>query len=57
MTTNDREQDNAGASTDQYVTGSDETGKSLVDQPPTSKTPSHGSSNKGINDRKANREQ
>jgi hypothetical protein len=50
-----RDQENAGPSTDQHVTGSEETGQSLVDQPPTSTTPAHGSSNKGINDTKANR--
>jgi hypothetical protein len=46
----------AGGSTDQHVTGSEETGRFLVDTPPTSETPSHGSSNKGINDLKANRQ-
>ena len=45
----------AGASTDQHITGADETGESIVDRPPTSATPAHGSSNKGINDLKANR--
>ena len=50
-----RDQENAGPSTDQHITGAEETGQSLVDQPPTSTTPAHGSSNKGINDTKANR--
>jgi hypothetical protein len=49
--------ENAGASTDQHVSGTEETGKSIVDQPPTSETPADGSSNKGINDLKANRPQ
>ena len=46
----------AGPSTDQHITGSEETGRSIVDEPPTSATPADGSSNKGINDTKANRE-
>jgi hypothetical protein len=45
----------AGASTDQHITDHDEEGESLVDQPPTSKTPADGSSNKGINTTRANR--
>jgi fibronectin type 3 domain-containing protein len=45
----------AGASTDQHITGVEEAGESIVDRPPTSATPAHGSSNKGINDLKANR--
>ena len=45
----------AGASTDQHVTGSEETGTFLTDQPPTAATPAHGSSNAGVNARRANR--
>ena len=45
----------AGPSTDQHITGKEETGQAIVDQPPTSTTPATGSSNKGINDTKANR--
>jgi hypothetical protein len=48
--------ENAGPSTDQYVTGTEEDGDFLVDQTPVATTPAHGSSNKGINDLKANRE-
>jgi hypothetical protein len=62
MTTEDSRDDvtetkteTAGASTDQHITGSEETGRPIVDEPPTSATPSQGSSNKGINDTKANR--
>jgi hypothetical protein len=53
---NDRDdRTDAGPSTDQHITGGEETGQSIVDQPPTSATPAHGSSNKGINETKANR--
>ena len=45
----------AGASTDQHVTGSEETGAFLTDELPTSATPAHGSSNAGINAHRANR--
>ncbi|MEV6846298.1 hypothetical protein [Actinoplanes sp. NPDC051411] len=51
----DQVAETAGASTDQHVTSTGETGESIVDRPPTSATPAHGSSNKGINDLKANR--
>jgi hypothetical protein len=54
-TERDARSENAGASTDQHITGAEETGDFIVDQPPVSTTPAHGSSNKGINDRKANR--
>jgi hypothetical protein len=47
--------ENAGAGTDQHVTGHPERGESLVDQPPVSTTPAHGSSNKGVNTTRANR--
>ncbi len=45
----------AGPSTDQHITGKPETGRSIVDEPPTSTTPADGSSNKGINTTHANR--
>jgi hypothetical protein len=54
-TERDAKPENAGSSTDQYITGVKEEGDFIVDQPPTSSTPAHGSSNKGINDLKANR--
>ena len=47
--------ESAGPSTDQHVTGSPETGESIVDRPPTGSTPSHGSGNKGVNTTRANR--
>lgn len=40
---------NAGASTDQHVSGTAETGTFTTDQAPTGDTPAHGSSNAGIN--------
>ena len=46
----------SGGSTDQHVTGADEEGTFLTDEPPTSKTPANGSSNRGINKLHANRE-
>jgi hypothetical protein len=54
-TERDAKPENAGASTDQHITGEEESGDFIVDQPPTSTTPAHGSSNKGINDLRANR--
>lgn len=39
----------AGSSTDQHVTGADETGEFITDEEPTGGTPVHGSSNAGIN--------
>ncbi|HEY0530593.1 MAG TPA: hypothetical protein VGD29_03235 [Actinoplanes sp.] len=54
-TDRDAKSENAGASTDQYITGRPETGDFIVDQPPTSTTPAQGSSNKGINDTRGNR--
>jgi hypothetical protein len=47
--------ENAGASSDQHVTSRPEQDEPLVDQPPTSTTPEHGSSNKGVNTTRANR--
>jgi hypothetical protein len=44
-----------GASTEGHITGSDETGTFITDQPPTSETPANGSSNRGINTTGANR--
>ncbi|GAA0511309.1 hypothetical protein Ade02nite_45170 [Paractinoplanes deccanensis] len=46
----------AGGSTDQHVTGVEETGDFLTDQPPTDSTPATGSSNAGINETRANRQ-
>jgi hypothetical protein len=45
----------AGSSTDQHVSGAAETGTFTTDQAPTDDTPSHGSSNAGINATRANR--
>jgi len=39
---------NAGASTDQHVSGTAETGTFTTDQAPTGDTPAHGSTNVGI---------
>ena len=44
-----------GSSTEQHVTGAEETGTFLTDQPPTADTPADGSSNAGINAVGANR--
>ena len=46
----------AGGSTDQHISGLEEEGTFLTDEPPTSKTPANGSSNRGINKLHANRE-
>lgn len=46
----------SGASTDQHITGPDEEGTFTTDKPPTSHTPASGSSNRGINELNANRE-
>jgi hypothetical protein len=54
-TDSDAQPETAGASTDQHVTGAEESGDFIVDQPPTATTPAHGSSNKGINETGANR--
>jgi hypothetical protein len=45
----------SGGSTDQHVSGVDETEAFPTDEPPTARTPSHGSSNRGINATRANR--
>ncbi|MBL7258999.1 hypothetical protein JKJ07_32270 [Actinoplanes sp. LDG1-01] len=47
---------NAGASTEQHVTGAPETDEFPTDAPPNADTPASGSSNKGINDTDANRQ-
>ena len=47
----------AGSSTDQHITGPDETGTFTDDQRPTGDTPIHGSSNAGVNETAANRVQ
>ena len=60
MTTNEKTVDEetvAGGSTDQHITGAGEQGTFLTDEPPTSKTPANGSSNQGINELKANRQE
>jgi hypothetical protein len=46
---------NAGASTDQHVSGAAETGTFTTDQAPTGDTPADGSTNAGINANHANR--
>jgi hypothetical protein len=59
MTMNEKTVDEeavAGGSTDQHITGAGEEGTFLTDEPPTSKTPANGSSNRGINKLHANRE-
>ncbi|WP_067502970.1 hypothetical protein [Actinoplanes sp. TFC3] len=45
----------AGASTDQQVTGTSETGTFTTDEAPTADTPADGSTNAGINQTRANR--
>ena len=44
-----------GSSTEQHVTGAEETGEFITDAEPVATTPSHGSSNAGINETGANR--
>jgi hypothetical protein len=46
-----------GSSTEQHVTGAEETGTFLTDQAPTADTPAHGSTNAGINAVGANRQE
>ncbi|XVV10619.1 hypothetical protein ACQP2X_38120 [Actinoplanes sp. CA-131856] len=46
-----------GASTDQHVTGVEETGEFTTDKPPTDTTPADGSTNVGVNETKANAQQ
>ena len=48
---------NAGASSDQHITGTPETDEFTTDAPPTGETEAHGSSNKGINEHRANRDE
>jgi hypothetical protein len=55
MSSEDRVVTNA-ASTDQHITGSPETGDFITDQAPTATTPAHGSSNSGINETGANKQ-
>ena len=45
----------AGSSTDQHVTGAEETGTFITDQAPTGGTPAHGSSNAVFNKAGGNR--
>jgi hypothetical protein len=47
--------DAAGGHTDLHLTGGPETGTFTTDEAPTADTPSHGSSNAGINKTGANR--
>jgi hypothetical protein len=54
--TTGEEQTIAGGSTDQHVSGLEEEGTFLTDEPPASTTPASGSSNRGINELHANRE-
>ena len=44
-----------GSSTEQHITGAEETGEFITDKEPTAGTPAHGSSNAGINDTDGNR--
>jgi hypothetical protein len=39
----------AGSSTDQHVTGTEEAGTFITDKAPTADTPVHGSGNAGVN--------
>ncbi|MDP9815410.1 hypothetical protein [Spirilliplanes yamanashiensis] len=55
MSSDAQQNTDAGSSTDQHVTGPDETGVFTDDQRPTGDTPIHGSSNAGVNDTAANR--
>nr|WP_296073497.1 hypothetical protein [uncultured Actinoplanes sp.] len=52
-----RAEDNLGSSTEQHITGSEEDGSFITDEPPTATTPAHGSSNSGVNERRANRQE
>ena len=49
------EKKDAGASTDQHVSGLEETGRLQTDKEPAADTPAAGSSNQGVNETKANR--
>jgi hypothetical protein len=44
-----------GSSTDQHITGAEETGTFTTDQAPTADTKAHGSTNAGINEVGGNR--
>jgi hypothetical protein len=55
MTDEDRFNRAAGASTEQHVTGHDETGDFITDKEPAGDTPAHGSGNEGVNVTHANR--
>jgi hypothetical protein len=46
----------AGSSTDQHISGLEEEGTFITDEPPTSTTPANGSNNRGVNKLQANRE-
>jgi hypothetical protein len=46
----------AGSSTDQQISGLEEEGTFITDEPPTPTTPANGSSNRGVNKLQANRE-
>jgi hypothetical protein len=47
----------AGSSTEQHVTGAEETGTFITDQAPTADTPADGSTNAGINAAEGTRRQ
>ncbi|MEV4351573.1 hypothetical protein AB0J83_44520 [Actinoplanes sp. NPDC049596] len=47
----------AGSSTDQHVSGLEEHGEFTTDKTPTATTPADGSTNAGINETKANRQE
>jgi hypothetical protein len=46
-----------GSQAEQHITGHEEDGSFITDEPPTDQTPAHGSSNIGINERRANRQE
>jgi hypothetical protein len=48
--------ENAGSSTDQQVTGVEESGEFITDKLPRADTPAHGSGNAGVNQTGANRQ-
>jgi hypothetical protein len=52
-----RAEDSLGSETEQHITGAEEDGSFITDEPPTDQTPAHGSSNIGINERRANRQE
>jgi len=47
----------AGSSTDQHITGQPETGEFPTDKEPVGDTPADGSTNAGVNETKANRQE